>query len=103
MWRYVDTQREGQKNALWLTSFRQVPGGTNNNNYANVELIVDIAERMGVHAVWPGWYGPQNTTASDTDRIPGGTHQKTRNSPSRSPPRPTRSSSSALRALPCDR
>jgi acetyl-CoA carboxylase/biotin carboxylase 1 len=33
----------------------QVPGGTNNNNYANVELIVDVAERMGVHAVWAGW------------------------------------------------
>jgi acetyl-CoA carboxylase / biotin carboxylase 1 len=33
----------------------QVPGGTNNNNYANVELIVDIAERMDVHAVWAGW------------------------------------------------
>jgi acetyl-CoA carboxylase/biotin carboxylase 1 len=32
-----------------------VPGGTNNNNYANVELIVDIAERMNVHAVWAGW------------------------------------------------
>lgn len=33
----------------------QVPGGTNNNNYANVELIVDVAERMNVHAVWAGW------------------------------------------------
>ncbi|KAK2743023.1 acetyl-coenzyme-A carboxylase [Myotisia sp. PD_48] len=33
----------------------EVPGETNNNNYANVELIVDIAERMGVHAVWAGW------------------------------------------------
>jgi acetyl-CoA carboxylase/biotin carboxylase 1 len=32
-----------------------VPGGTNNNNYANVDLIVDIAERMDVHAVWAGW------------------------------------------------
>ncbi|OHW90182.1 acetyl-carboxylase [Colletotrichum incanum] len=29
----------------------EVPGGTNNHNYANVELIVDIAERMNVHAV----------------------------------------------------
>jgi acetyl-CoA carboxylase/biotin carboxylase 1 len=38
----------------WLTCV-QVPGGTNNNNYANVELIVDVAERMGVHAVWAGW------------------------------------------------
>lgn len=25
-----------------------VPGGTNNNNYANVELIVDIATRLQV-------------------------------------------------------
>ncbi|KAK4693321.1 acetyl-CoA carboxylase / biotin carboxylase 1, partial [Lecanoromycetidae sp. Uapishka_2] len=33
----------------------EVPGGTNNNNYANVELIVDVAERMNVHAVWAGW------------------------------------------------
>ena len=33
----------------------EVPGGTNNNNYANVSLIVDVAERMDVHAVWAGW------------------------------------------------
>lgn len=33
----------------------QVPGGTNNNNYANVDLIVEIAERTNVHAVWAGW------------------------------------------------
>ncbi|KAH3686396.1 hypothetical protein WICPIJ_002575 [Wickerhamomyces pijperi] len=33
----------------------EVPGGTNNNNYANVELIVDIAERTEVDAVWAGW------------------------------------------------
>ncbi|TCD69094.1 acetyl-coenzyme-A carboxylase [Steccherinum ochraceum] len=33
----------------------EVPGGTNNHNYANVELIVDVAERAGVHAVWAGW------------------------------------------------
>ncbi|CAK9831548.1 Acetyl-CoA carboxylase [Anthophora retusa] len=32
-----------------------VPGGTNNNNYANVELIVDIAIRTQVQAVWAGW------------------------------------------------
>lgn len=32
-----------------------VPGGSNNNNYANVELIVDIATRTQVHAVWAGW------------------------------------------------
>jgi len=28
--------------------FEEVPGGSNNNNYANVNLIVDIAERTGV-------------------------------------------------------
>ncbi|ODV93626.1 hypothetical protein PACTADRAFT_51402 [Pachysolen tannophilus NRRL Y-2460] len=33
----------------------EVPGGTNNNNYANVDLIVDIAERTKVDAVWAGW------------------------------------------------
>eukprot|EP00063_Salmo_salar_P052735 XP_014027570.1 PREDICTED: acetyl-CoA carboxylase-like isoform X2 [Salmo salar] len=32
-----------------------VPGGANNNNYANVELIVDIAKRIPVQAVWVGW------------------------------------------------
>lgn len=32
-----------------------VPGGTNNNNYANVERIVDIAKRMNVQGVWAGW------------------------------------------------
>lgn len=32
-----------------------VPGGSNNNNYANVELIVDIAVLHNVDAVWAGW------------------------------------------------
>uniref|UniRef100_A0A1D1YN11 Acetyl-CoA carboxylase 1 n=1 Tax=Anthurium amnicola TaxID=1678845 RepID=A0A1D1YN11_9ARAE len=35
--------------------FVEVPGGTNNNNYANVQLIVEIAEITHVSAVWPGW------------------------------------------------
>ena len=43
----------------------EVPGGSNNNNYANVPLIVDIAERMGVHAVWAGW-----GHASENPRLP---------------------------------
>jgi acetyl-CoA carboxylase/biotin carboxylase 1 len=43
----------------------QVPGGTNNNNYANVELIVDVAERMNVHAVWAGWYVNPTTERLD--------------------------------------
>ena len=37
--------------------FVEVPGGRNNNNYANVRLIVQVAERAGVDAVWPGWCG----------------------------------------------
>jgi acetyl-CoA carboxylase/biotin carboxylase 1 len=36
-------------------SFVEVPGGSNANNYANVPLIVKIAEEQGVDAVWPGW------------------------------------------------
>lgn len=42
-----------------------VPGGTNNNNYANVELILDIAKRMQVQAVWAGW-----GHASENPRLP---------------------------------
>lgn len=37
--------------------FVEVPGGRNNNNYGNVRLIVQVAERAGVDAVWPGWWG----------------------------------------------
>jgi acetyl-CoA carboxylase/biotin carboxylase 1 len=32
-----------------------VPGGTNNNNYANITLICEIAERLMVDAVMPMW------------------------------------------------
>lgn len=32
-----------------------IPGGTNNNNYANVQLICDMAKKMEVQAVWAGW------------------------------------------------
>jgi len=35
--------------------FVEVPGGSNNNNYANVRLIVEIAESRGCDAVWAGW------------------------------------------------
>ncbi|GBG75894.1 hypothetical protein CBR_g21136 [Chara braunii] len=35
--------------------FVEVPGGSNNNNYANVHLIAEVAERTGADAVWPGW------------------------------------------------
>lgn len=32
-----------------------VPGGANNNNYANVKLILDIATRYQADGVWAGW------------------------------------------------
>ncbi|EGG25342.1 acetyl-CoA carboxylase [Cavenderia fasciculata] len=43
----------------------EVPGGSNNNNYANVDTIVDLAERAGVQAVWAGW-----GHASENPRLP---------------------------------
>ncbi|KAI9204928.1 acetyl-CoA carboxylase [Polychytrium aggregatum] len=44
----------------------EVPGGTSNNNYSNVDLIVDIAERTGVHAVWVGWgFASENPILAD--------------------------------------
>lgn len=33
----------------------RVKGGANNNNYANVDLIINIAKRYQVEAVWAGW------------------------------------------------
>ncbi len=36
-------------------SFVEVPGGKNLNNYANVDVITQIAKEQGVDAVWPGW------------------------------------------------
>ena len=38
--------------------FVHVPGGSNRNNYANVELVVKVARRCEADAVWPvrgGW------------------------------------------------
>ncbi|XP_065178755.1 acetyl-CoA carboxylase-like [Sycon ciliatum] len=42
-----------------------VPGGSNNHNYANVEVIVDVALRTNVQAVWAGW-----GHASEYPRLP---------------------------------
>ena len=35
--------------------FITVEGGSNRNNYANVDLIVKVARRCEADAVWPGW------------------------------------------------
>jgi len=36
-------------------SYAHVPGGANNHNYANVDLIISLAQRYGVQGVWAGW------------------------------------------------
>lgn len=44
-----------------------VPGGSNNHNYANVTLIVELARLHGVHAVWAGWgHASENPVLPDT-------------------------------------
>lgn len=52
------TPEDLQANAEYFRMADQyvgVKGGSNNNNYANVELIVDIAVSHEVQAVWAGW------------------------------------------------
>nr|CAC19875.1 acetyl-CoA carboxylase [Brassica napus] len=52
--------------------FMQVPGGTNNNNYANVHLIVEMAQATGVDAVWPGWgHASENPELPDALKAKG--------------------------------
>mmetsp|Transcript_49139 Transcript_49139/g.139206 ORF Transcript_49139/g.139206 Transcript_49139/m.139206 type:complete len:251 (+) Transcript_49139:453-1205(+) len=36
-------------------AYVEVPAGKNSNNYANVDIIVDVAKEYNVDAVWPGW------------------------------------------------
>lgn len=48
-------------------SFVEVPGGSNKNNYANVDLIIQTAVENGVDAVWPGW-----GHASENPALPNG-------------------------------
>ena len=33
----------------------EIPGGASHNNYANIELITDLAERVNADAVYVGW------------------------------------------------
>ena len=32
-----------------------MPGGPNFNNYANVSVIISVAQLFEADAVWPGW------------------------------------------------
>lgn len=44
-----------------------VEGGSNNNNYANVQLILDVAKKTEVQAVWAGWgHASENPELPDT-------------------------------------
>lgn len=47
--------------------FIEVPGGSNNNNFANVRLIVELAETCRADAVWAGW-----GHASENPALPDG-------------------------------
>ena len=51
----ITSQCRHRPRCVLQVTVSQVPGGANHNNYANVNLIVDIAERTGVQAVWAGW------------------------------------------------
>ena len=55
---HTHTPHTLQANAEFIKladNFIPVPGGSNNHNYANVDLILDIAKRVPVQAVWAGW------------------------------------------------
>jgi biotin carboxylase/acetyl-CoA carboxylase carboxyltransferase component/biotin carboxyl carrier protein len=47
--------------------FIEVPGGSNNNNFANVRLICELAETCRADAVWAGW-----GHASENPALPDG-------------------------------
>ena len=49
----------------------QVPGGANNFNYANVDLIVERAVQHKVQAVWAGW-----GHASENPKLPAALSKK---------------------------
>lgn len=54
----MGTPQDIEANAMYLQladTFVEVPGGKNNFNYANVELILQTALAEGCEAVWPGW------------------------------------------------
>eukprot|EP00959_Pyramimonas_sp_CCMP1952_P127161 2659870-Pyramimonas_sp.AAC.1 len=51
------TPEDIEANAEYIrlaSEFVRVPGGDVKNNYANVELIANVAKRCQVDAVWPG-------------------------------------------------
>lgn len=52
------TPEDMRANAEYIRMADQVvdvPGGSNNNNYANINLICQIAEQLRVDAVMPMW------------------------------------------------
>ena len=47
--------RVGAEYIKLANAYEEVPGGKNNRNYANVDVIVDVARRNQCDAVWAGW------------------------------------------------
>lgn len=46
--------RVGAEYIKLADAYEEVPGGKNNRNYANVDVIVDVAKRHECDAVWAG-------------------------------------------------
>ncbi|ERN05995.1 hypothetical protein AMTR_s00143p00081390 [Amborella trichopoda] len=50
----LDDMRINAEHIIIAGQFVEVPERTNNNNYANVQLIIETTESTRV-SVWPGW------------------------------------------------
>ena len=61
----ADDIAANQEYVRLATECVEVPGGSNVNNYNNIEVIVATAVAVGAHAVWPGW-----GHASENPRFP---------------------------------
>jgi acetyl-CoA carboxylase / biotin carboxylase 1 len=66
--RHVDPPRSANAEYIRMGDvIIDVPGGSNNHNYANVTLIVELARLHGVQAVWAGWgHASENPLLPDT-------------------------------------
>lgn len=58
-----DDIRSNAEHISMADQFVEVPGGASANNYGNVKLIAQTAERAGVDAVWPGWCAAPNSVS----------------------------------------
>lgn len=50
-----EDMKASAKHLALANTYHEVPGGSNFNNYANVSVIMSLAELHSCDAVWPGW------------------------------------------------